>query len=204
MANAPSNKAIYQSVLQAPLIMDELISDSSSDVFTESASKSAFTSNYTSRTGGKRQGAYQRSDGEVGGLHSDDTSAGELRFPSNMRNLRLGAQNKTGGHERNKDLGLTYNYDEDKLINEGDVEKPVYDSSEGPVHKGGKAIQARPKATDVFVSGESFGPNLIAQKQAAAKVIPKRETIGENFLEEEDGNSSGLAESGEIDPRLFR
>lgn len=89
-------------------------------------------------------------------------------------------------------------------MNEGEVEKPVYDSSEGPVLKGGKAIQARPKATDVFVSGESFGPNLIAQKQALAKIIPKRETIGENFLEEDDGISSGLAESGEIDPRLFR
>lgn len=101
-------------------------------------------------------------------------------------------------------MGLTYNYDDDKLIKEDDVEKPVYDSSDGPVHKGGKAIQAKPKATDVFVSGESFGPNLIAQKQAQGKFIPKRETIGENFLEEEDDNSSGLAESGEIDPRLFR
>jgi hypothetical protein len=36
------------------------------------------------------------------------------------------------------------------------------------------------------------------------KLAIKRETIGENFLEEEDDASSGLAESGEIDPRLFR
>ena len=65
--------------------MDELISDSSSDVFTESVTKSNITGNYTSGTGGKRTIAYQRSDGEVGGLHSDDTSAGEIRFPSNPR-----------------------------------------------------------------------------------------------------------------------
>ena len=103
----------------------------------------------------------------------------------------------------NKDLGLTYNYDEGH-INEGEVEKPVYDSSEGPVQKGGKLIQTRQKPTDVFVSGESFGPNLIASKQAQPKTVIKRDTIGENFLEEDDGNSSGLAESGEIDPKLFR
>lgn len=103
------------------------------------------------------------------------------------------------GTLRNKDLGQTYNYDEDRLANEGD-EKPVYDSSEGPVLKGGKQVKGK---SDVFVSGESFGARRL-QSKAGAKQIGKRDTIGENFLEEEDGASSGLAESGEIDPRIFK
>jgi hypothetical protein len=71
------------------------------------------------------------------------------------------------------------------------------------VPKGGRV--GKGKASDVFVSGDSFGGGRLQAKQAGTKHAIKRETIGENFLEEEDdGNSSGLAESGEIDPRLFR
>jgi hypothetical protein len=85
-------------------------------------------------------------------------------------------------------------------------DKPVYDSSEGPIKKGGKIAKAK---ADVFISGESFGGRYPvvkgSQKDSGKdKLAIKRETIGENFLEEEDDASSGLAESGEIDPRLFR
>ena len=38
---------------------------------------------------------------------------------------------------------------------DSEVERPVYDSSDGPVPKGGRG-QGRGKA-DVFVSGDSFG-----------------------------------------------
>ena len=165
--------------------------------------------------------SYQRSDGEVGGLPSDGTSVGELRFPDNKRFERKGNDGRDQGRSAalkqrpsgavsqhdpslNKELSATYNYEEDKDINEGEIEKPVYDSSEGPVPKGARG---RPqKGTDVFVSGESFGPSLIGPrggKNVDGPRFQKRETIGENFLEE-DNNSSGLEESGEIDPKLFK
>lgn len=90
------------------------------------------------------------------------------------------------------------------MIDEGEVEKPVYDSSDGPVPKGGRA-QGRGKS-DVFVSGESFGGRGAAFKGSGAaarnqNAQQRRETIGENFLEDDE---SGLDESGEIDPRIFR
>jgi len=102
----------------------------------------------------------------------------------------------------NKELAQTYNYDDDRHINDAD-EKPVYDSSEGPIKKGAKTVQTKAKA-DVFISGDSFGGRYPTTKQANQKQPMKRETIGENFLEDEDDLSSGLAESGEIDPRLFK
>ena len=87
------------------------------------------------------------------------------------------------------------------MIDDGDVEKPVYDSSDGPVPKGGRA-QGRGKS-DVFVSGESFGGRGAFKGSAARNpgAQQKRETIGENFLEDDE---SDLDESGEIDPRIFR
>ena len=77
----------------------------------------------------------------------------------------------------------------------------MYDSSDGPVPKGGR-VQGRGKA-DVFVSGESFGGRggQAAFKAGGRQAQQKRETIGENFLEDDE---SDLDESGEIDPRIFR
>lgn len=156
--------------VQPPLIVNDLISDDSSDLYSDT------------RSPGKRP--YQRSEGEVGQLSAEKgRSAGEVR-PG------------TGG--RNKTLGQTYNYDEDRNVNEPEP-KPVYDSSEGPFKKGGKPVQGKSKA-DVFISGDSFGGKGFKAKPVGGRQV-KRDTIGENFLEEED---ESLAESGEIDPRMFR
>ena len=109
---------------------------------------------------------------------------------------------------RNHELGQTYEYDNAIRDSNEIDQRPVYDSSDGPVPMGGRAPGGRGKA-DVFVSGESFG----GQKEAgfggravsgsgARGAGQQREAIGENFLEDED--ESELHESGEIDPRLFR
>ena len=107
-------------MLQTPLIIDDLISDTSSDVFSESVLK----------YGSRRNEPLQRSEGEIG-LPSEKTSFGEIKTKKKQ------VVTRGQGAQRNKDLGQTYNYDEDRLANEGD-EKPVYDSSEGPILKGAK------------------------------------------------------------------
>ncbi len=140
------------------------------------------------------------------------------RFPSNPRSAgiteraasnivnrqRSNTPSQIGGRPlRHHELGQTYDFEENKaVIGDNEMNNPVYDSSDGPVSKGGREIAAaRGKVADVFVSGESFGgqPGF-----KAANVIKSgkqnRETIGENFLEDDD---SDLDESGEIDPRLF-
>jgi hypothetical protein len=58
--------------------------------------------------------------------------------------------------------------------------------------------------------GESFGMNPLKSGgigKAESKVFDRRDKIQDNFLEEEDEQSSvgGISdESGEIDPALFR
>jgi len=69
------------SVLQAPLIVDDLISDTSSDIFGDSG-------NYNGPFGGKR------SQGEIGPMPSEGHSPGEIkkftRKPDPARNKDLG------------------------------------------------------------------------------------------------------------------
>ena len=116
---------------------------------------------------------YERSEGEVGAPTGDDISHSDMqRYPSNPRSVgfvdRVNQNFSAHQHRsitpgitrpgRHHELGETYDYEENKaMIGESEVEKPVYDSSDGPVPKGGRP-QARGKA-DVFVSGESFGGN---------------------------------------------
>lgn len=111
---------------------------------------------------------YERSEGEVGAplseIHSDIA-----RFPSNPRSVGLG--DRAGGAlnqqnrsitpviqrpTRNHELGQTYEY-ENAIRDSNEVDKPVYDSSDGPVPKGGRAQGGGRGKADVFVSGESFG-----------------------------------------------
>ena len=119
---------------------------------------------------------YERSEGEIGApISTDDVLSGsDMRYPSNPRSVGIvdrAANNNFGGMNhrsvtpnqvvrpasRHHELGQTYDYEENKpAIGESDVEKPVYDSSDGPVPKGGRGAGGRAKA-DVFVSGESFG-----------------------------------------------
>lgn len=104
---------------------------------------------------------------------------------------------------RHHELGETYDYEENKaVIGESEVDKPVYDSSDGPVPKGGRGAGHGRGKSDVFVSGDSFGgKNAFKAGGAIKSSQAKRETIGETFLEDDE---SDLHESGEIDPRLFR
>ena len=105
---------------------------------------------------------------------------------------------------RHHELGQTYEFEENKaVIGDSEIERPVYDSSDGPVPKGGRG-QGRGAKGDVFVSGDSFGGKKGFGGRSGNGVRgegQKREAIGENFLEDDD---SEMHESGEIDPRLFR
>jgi len=217
MANQRAN--IYQSMVQPPLVVDQLLSDQdSSDIFTEDATKSYYTANQLSGLTRQNIRAYERSEGEIGAPVSDETSE-LMRFPSNPRSVGHAAdRTKTGGMQggrsitpntqrpaRQHELGQTYDYEENKaVIHESDVDRPVYDSADGPVAKGPHKGHGRGKS-DVFVSGESFGGQQekgFGKGPSGVKSAgQKRDTIGETFLEDDD---SDLDESGEIDPSLFR
>lgn len=212
---AGGNRNIYTSMVQPPLMVDQLLSDDadSSDIFTEDATRSYYKSNNgfaSNMSYNKRviQG-YERSEGEIGPPSGEDVSS--MRYPSNPRSVGIServasANNKRSATPnqfpqrpgRHHELGQTYEFEENKgIVGDAEVGNPVYDSSDGPVPKAGKGA-SRGK-TDVFVSGESFGgrPGFKAMRNDQQK----RETIGETFLEDDD---SDLDESGEIDPRLFR
>ena len=87
---------IYQSMVQPPLMVDQLLSDDndSSDIFTEYNTKSYYTSNQMSQVNRRNIRGYERSEGEVGAplsdIHSDIA-----RFPSNPRSVGLG--DRAGG-----------------------------------------------------------------------------------------------------------
>ena len=203
-------------------MVENLLSDvDSSDIFTEDATKSYYKSNFTRNAAAAYEGGrYERSEGEIGGPSSGDISS-DVRFPSNPRSQHLSnrvaynaAQNAAKQRSitpnqaaarpsRHHELGQTYDFEQNQAqIDENDVEKPVYDSSDGPVPKNGKAVQGRGKA-DVFVSGESFGGRGKFKAGAGRGGRNDRETIGETFLEDDD-DSQLVQESGEIDPRLFK
>lgn len=102
MKTAATVKApVYQSVVQPPLVMEQLLSDDadSSDIFSEDVTKSYYTQlGHTSKSNldvNKRLvSAYERSEGEIGGpsVTDDLTSLGEVRFPSNPKSLAGGGQ----------------------------------------------------------------------------------------------------------------
>ena len=98
---------IYQSMVQPPLMVDQLLSDDadSSDIFTEDATKSYYKSNANFNSNmsyNKRviQG-YERSEGEIGAPSGGDFSS-EMRYPSNPRSVGLGerATNNFGQRQR--------------------------------------------------------------------------------------------------------
>ena len=183
----------------------------------------------------------QKSEGEVGMAESDsmdEISLGEIRIPStnppntikqgsSSRHQYLASagrqtsstmtkiaasQAKVGGNR----LAETINYEEDKdLSPEKDDEKPIYESSEGPIPKkrtraipGSKVgVVGKSGANNMINSGESFGISAIRsggglQRPPGGSYL--RDTIKDNFLNEiddvEDDMASirGSAESGEI------
>jgi len=105
-------------------------------------------------------------------------------------------------------LGETINYEEDKFSPEKEDERPVYDSSEGPI----QALKTRGSGSNrVGPTGKS-GKNMVASfdsfgiKRSGGPGVSKgahsylRETIQDDFLnenEEEDALQASI-ESGEI------
>ena len=95
---------VYQSVVQPPLVMEQLLSDDadSSDIFSEDVTKSYYTQlGLTSKSNlevNKRVvSAYERSEGEIGGpsVTDDLPSLGEVRFPSNSKSAAGGGHYST-------------------------------------------------------------------------------------------------------------
>jgi len=149
-----------------------------------------------------------RSEGEVGAAeHSDDdVSIGEIRFPKTT--MRQANYPKRPEDVRN--LRETINYEEEKGSPEKEDEKPILDSSDGPIARPrvkygqGRGGTATASKVGAVMIGESFGGHPIKQAKAD---INSRHLIEDNFLEEdnEDGTSIRVShESGEIDPRLWK
>ena len=148
---------------------------------------------------------YERSEGEVGSIIAPaDLSLGEVKLAKNAgRSITPNDVQRP----RYQELSETYNYEENRaLVGETEIEKPVYDSSDGPLPSG-KRNQANGRGkADVFVSGDSFGGKgkkafVAGAASRAVANNSKRERIGEDFL---DDDKAALVESGEIDPRLFQ
>jgi hypothetical protein len=173
------------------------------------------------------------SEGEIGvagGFDSsvDEISLGEIRFPTTTNTNHLakraapinptstqfssGVSRMAGGisypstQMARRPLGETINYEEDREVSpEKEDEKPIYESSEGPIPK----PKLRPGATagksgtNMLNSGESFGVigrGFNAIKSSGGNYL--RETIKDDFLNENDDEdeiqSIRSAESGEM------
>ena len=104
-------------------MIDNLVSDSfdSSELFTEEATKSYYSNNL--RMNKSIISGYERSEGEIGGNVNQDGT-----LPNHSRNK--------SSFIRNNELNQTYGLDENRNIVDLDNEKPIYDSSDGPVAKG--------------------------------------------------------------------
>lgn len=169
----------------------------------------------------------QKSEGEVGAVgDEDDISLGEIKVPG-VPHTETYINAKKGKLPTNKSpfpmsmgvspqvrqptgnlrgpLGETINYEEDKVSPEKEDERPLYDSSEGPIQtmkgRGSRPITQKSGvigSKNMVASFDSFGIKRsggAATKQHAYL----RETIQDDFLnenEEDDINAS--IESGEI------
>ncbi len=171
----------------------------------------------------------QKSEGEVGAT-DEDISLGEIRVPgqtivnkksSGMPTINISAQLRQPSNTRTnyaRPLAETINYEEDKVSPEKDDEKPLYESSEGPIQKTRTTFPGRsvvsgtkqPPKNNVVSSFDSFGMsgNLVKRSMG----LPsgggyKRGTIQDDFLEQHDeDDESSLrqsAESGEIRDSAF-
>lgn len=109
-------------------------------------------------------------------------------------------------------LAETINYEEDKVSPEKDDEKPIYESSEGPIQKTrttfpGRSVVSGTKQPpkNVVSSFDSFGMSGNLVKRSLGGLASggyKRGAIQDDFLEQHDeDDESSLrqsAESGEI------
>jgi hypothetical protein len=133
-------------------------------------------------------------------------SLGEIRVPGNsiinkkssgMPSINISAQlrqpsnnNRTNNYSR--PLAETINYEEDKVSPEKDDEKPIYESSEGPIQKTrttfpGRSVVSGTKQgqKNVVSSFDSFGMsgNLVKRSMGLASGGYKRGAIQDDFLE---------------------
>lgn len=121
-------------------------------------------------------------------------------------------------------MGETYNFEEDKVSPEKEYEKPIYESSEGPIQKTRSTLPGRSNVQSVTnnIGGtrgknvvansfESFGPNAVKRSLVLGGTNNTaggpngggymRSTIKDDFLELDEDDESSIrasAESGEI------
>eukprot|EP00354_Favella_ehrenbergii_P006122 CAMPEP_0170452912 /NCGR_PEP_ID=MMETSP0123-20130129/1670_1 /TAXON_ID=182087 /ORGANISM="Favella ehrenbergii, Strain Fehren 1" /LENGTH=90 /DNA_ID=CAMNT_0010715111 /DNA_START=1773 /DNA_END=2045 /DNA_ORIENTATION=+ len=89
-------------MMQPPLVVDQLLEDDdldSSDMFTEDATKSYYTSNQLPYMNRKQIRGYERSEGEIGAPFSGSDGHSDIaRFPSNPRSVGLGDRAGAAAH----------------------------------------------------------------------------------------------------------
>jgi hypothetical protein len=172
--------------------------------------------------------SYQRSEGELGATESaDEISLGEIRMPGKSFGVNKPYQSRIGGvpgipkmGERpptggiRPELAETINYEEDKFSPEKEEEKPIYESSEGPIPKIRGNGRGKPSTatvgksgTNVLNSNESFGMNAMKSGGLGGRIQSShgylRDTIKDDFLNEDDEDEEmpsirESAESGEL------
>ena len=120
-------------------------------------------------------------------------------------------------------LGETINYEEDKVSPEKDDERPIMDSSDGPIAKpkqrfgqgrGGVSNTGKSGAGNIL-SEQSFGLNPYKMGRGMNPIQESKPTsstgnrlmIEDNFLEEDEDDMASIRaskESGEIDPSMWK
>lgn len=145
-----------------------------------------------------------------------------------MPSINISAQLKqpTNVPRGGRPLGETYNFEEDKVSPEKEYEKPIYESSEGPIQKTRSTLPGRSNVQSVThnIGGgnargknvvansfESFGPNAVKRSLVLGGTTNTaggpngggymRSTIKDDFLELDEDDESSIrasAESGEI------
>lgn len=123
--------------------------------------------NYQSRVGRRPE------EGEVLAMSGLEQSPGEIKYFDSIKKPHSRA------------------YDDEEVK---DIQRPVYDSSEGPQLKGPKGIRKG------VLTGDSFGnPLLLSQNQLGQR--KPQVPLNDNFMDEQD---SALESSGEINPALLK
>lgn len=138
-----------------------------------------------------------RSDGEIGANIGLTESIGELNIKEPMQKPKKKRYQKQDEYEG----GLNSNSKTRSGIlrsSGDDLENPIYDSKEDPIPKVKKIGN---RGGNVMMSGESFGNplNRSSDHNQVKRANIHREQIAEDFLEDDD-----IAESGEINPGMFK
>ena len=112
----------------------------------DSSQYSNFYSKHHGRSRSKGQKRYsnltlsERSDGEVGKESDNDQSLGEIHVPGPSSSI----VKKDSPSRQQAQFRQTMVYEEEKII-EDNIEKPIYESTEGPIPKGGRVKRGKGK-----------------------------------------------------------